>query len=200
MTVRAAVAKSRADTPRTTARSGRMRSIATAIVMMASGCLGTRADLNPGDPVPALMQLNGRITVMLTATVDDCLSCALRDVFVAVRTLQARRSGNPKPEVLVLAVAHETRDTLVFRRTLTQERVTARIQRIVPRDAASIMDLDKQPAMYLINDGRIIQEWEPSANRRVLIIQRSELVGAVTGMGRTTSRGMPDSTGASGRR
>lgn len=170
----------RTDALRVPGRLKTLKRIMPVIAAVLAGCLGTRADLNRGDVPPTIMQSRGRMTVALAASVDDCLSCDLRGVFVALRALQGRGTGGLMPELVVLAVTGNERDTLFFRQTLNRQRVTGRIERIAPRAARRIFDENRLPAMYLIEDGRVVQEWEPIPDQGRVSIGRGELIDAVT--------------------
>ena len=43
-----------------------------------------------------------------------------------------------------------------------------------------LFDENRLPAMYLIEDGRVVQEWEPIPGQGRVLIGRSELMDAVT--------------------
>ena len=170
----------RTDALRAPARLRTLKRVVPAIAAVLAGCLGTRADLNRGDMAPTIIQSRGRMTVVLAASVDDCLSCDLRGVFVALRALQGRGTGGLMPELVVLAVTGNARDTLFFRQTLDRQRVTGRIERIAPRGARRMFDENRLPAMYLIEDGRVVHEWEPIPDQGTVLIGRGELVDAAT--------------------
>ena len=153
------------------------RSILLSVVFTA--CLGPGADLSPGDVAPGAMRSGGRLTVALVARVGDCLSCDLRGIFTAVRALQRSDLGTHMPELVVVAVTQESRDTLAFRRTLKIERVMGRIERVSLRTAKGFLDENKLPAMYLIEDEQVLREWERTPERGTVMIGRNELLDAV---------------------
>lgn len=167
-----------AGAPPVPARLRILKRIVPVIVVLA-GCRGSGADLNRGDVPPTFTQSRGRWTVALVATIEDCLTCDLRGVFVALRALQGMRTEGLRPEVVMLAVTGNPQDTLFFRQTLTRERVDGRIERIAPRAARRIFDENRLPAMYLIEDGRVVQEWEPIPGQGRVLIGRGELMDAV---------------------
>lgn len=148
------------------------------IAAASSGCSGPGANLSRGDSAPPLMQSSERVTIVLAAGVDDCLNCSLRGVFVALRAIQRTGGGDLAPEVLVVAVTRSARDTLVFRQMLTKQRVAGRIERVAPQAARRMFDETMLPAMYLIADGRVVQEWKPIANHGIVEIGRNDLVDA----------------------
>ena len=80
----------------------------------------------------------------------------------------------------MLAVNGNPQDTLFFRKTLTRERVDGRIECIAPRAAKRIFDENRLPAMYLVENGRVVQEWERTPDQGRVLIGRDELVDAVT--------------------
>jgi hypothetical protein len=126
------------------------------------------------------MRSGSRFTVALAARAEDCLSCDLQGVFVAIRALQREGTGENGPEVVLLAVSRDSSDTLLFRRTLRTERVAGRIVRIPPRDAREFVSDDRLPAMYLIKKGRIVWEWERDPEHGPVWIERFDLLDAVS--------------------
>lgn len=161
-------------------RLRRLPLILSTVAALSWGCLGARADLSRGDPAPALMQTSGRMTVAIVATVEDCLSCDLRGVHVALRAMEGGGAGDVMPEIVVLAVTRDARDTLFFRQTLHKERVTGRVELLEPQAARKIFDGNKLPAMYLIKDGRVVHEWKPTRDQRIVMIDRNDLREAVS--------------------
>ncbi len=105
------------------------------------------------------------------------LNCHLRDVFSALRALQRKADGAPAPELVVISVTRNALDTLVFRHSLNNERVAGRIKTLLPRSASRSFDERKLPAMYLIEEGRVLREWESRGGQRI-VIGRNEIIEA----------------------
>jgi hypothetical protein len=80
------------------------------------------------------------------------------------------------PEVRFLAVSNRVSDTLYFRQTLSRERVEGRITTLSQRAASRLFVPERLPAMYLVDRGVVVAAWEPSLERRVVRIQRDELL------------------------
>ncbi len=150
-----------------------------ALLLLLGGC--TRGpelgrELRVGSPAPDVMQLDGRYALVIVGSVEDCLSCDLLGLFVALRALQHSHVTTAAPEVRFLAVSNRVSDTLYFRQTLSRERVEGRITTLSQRAASRLFVPERLPAMYLVDRGVVVAAWEPSLERRVVRIQRDELL------------------------
>lgn len=157
------------------------------LAVLAGGCTGVpepSGELHVGSPAPEVMQVVGRSALVIAGSVDDCLSCDLRGLFVALRALQHSHTAVPAPAVLFLAVSDRVSDTLYFRQTLRRERVEGSITAVPPRAVSTLFVADRLPAMYLLNHGVIVAAWEPSLDHRIVAIERDELLALVEGLAR----------------
>lgn len=154
-------------------------SIVTAAIFGACQPPLAKVDLDLSDVAPPVMQLGESATVVIVARLDDCLNCNLRGGFVALRSLQRNSDSALVPKVVVLLVSRNVLDTLLLRQSLNRERVGARIETISPHGARRIFDEKKLPAIYLIEDGLVVREWE-SGGLQGVVIGRSEIVDAVS--------------------
>ncbi len=145
-------------------------------VALGCGCSGAGANLASGDTAPSFLGAPDRMTVAVTASVDDCLSCDLRGVFVSLRALQSKQNGSAMPEVVVFAVAAKEADTLFFRQTLDRERVAGRIMWVTPSAVSAIVDRNRLPAMFFIDEGRVVEVWQRNSSATIVTIERDELV------------------------
>lgn len=152
------------------------------LLLLLGGCTGgpeIAKKLRVGFPAPDAMQLDGRYALVVVGSVEDCLSCDLLGLFVALRALQHARTTATAPEVRFLAVSNRVSDTLYFRRTLSRERVEGRITTLPQRAASRLFVPERLPAMYLIDHGVVVAAWELSLERRIVKIEREELLGLI---------------------
>ncbi len=149
------------------------------LLILLGGCWGGSepgSELRVGSLAPEAMRVDGQDALVIAGSVDDCLSCDLLGLFVALRALQHSQAPTPAPEVLFLAISNRASDTLYFRQTMRRERVKGRITSVLPRVAAKLFVPGRLPAMYLVGSGVIVGAWEPSIEQRLVTIERDELL------------------------
>jgi hypothetical protein len=151
------------------------------IVAVSLGCQSSEVELNPLDVTSATMQSRATVTVVVAARVDDFLSCNLYDGFAALRQLQWQADRLSVPEVVVVAVTGDARDTLTIRGALSRERIAAPIRVVSPHDAGRFLDENMLPAIYLIQGQRVVRQWKSTTDRGPIVIGRREVADAVTG-------------------
>lgn len=145
---------------------------------MFTACQPADGDLDIDDLGPTEMHDGGSISVSLVTTLDDCFSCQIQGGFVALRSVQRARDNALAPRLTALLVTRSLDDTLALSRVLKRERITARIQAMTPREARKIFDLGKIPAIYLLENGRVVREWEASS-QAAIVIGRNDIRDAV---------------------
>lgn len=137
-------------------------------------------DVRIGDAAPIHMRPTGSSSLLFVGTLDDAFGCRIQDGFVALRSVQrARDSVFAPPSLTVLLLTRSAKDTLAFSRALQHERLTAHIQTMTPREARSVFDLRRIPAIYLVENGRVVQKWE-SNNRIPTVMGRHDITDALT--------------------
>lgn len=157
-------------------------------------CTSASADLDSGGPVPSFARPTEPLTILLAASVEDCLGCGLQQVFVALRALETAATPEIRAPVIVLAVGSDPADTTTFRAKLIEQRITSRVQHIGSREAVKFMNVEKLPAVYLVREGHVVEAWEPPSRGGTVTIGRRELIQAV----RRTEANRPDAPGAAG--
>lgn len=148
------------------------------IVILPSCRVGGDA-LDRGDHVPEFMNAGDHAELAIAATVDDCLTCDLLGVFVALRVVQGSYAEGEGPDLVIFAITTRSDDTTYFRQTLERERLVGRIQVITPRAAAKSMNLRNLPTLYLVKEGEVVEKWE-RALEGPITIERDALVKLVS--------------------
>lgn len=150
-----------------------------AVVILAA-CQAASADVDFGidDTAPIEIGAGGSTNLLFVTTLEDCFGCRIQGGFVALRSAQRTGDSAFAPRLTALLVARSLDDTLAFSQTLQYERITARIKTMTPREAGRIFDLGRIPAIYLLEDGRVVREWQ-SGGQTVLVIGRNDITGAV---------------------
>lgn len=142
-------------------------------VVIAGGawaCGGKSSDLDIGSAAPSFIEGSRGNTLALIARVEDCISCGLRDAFVAVRVLEgAVTPSGPGLDVALWIVTSNPSDTIVVRQLLTRQRLILRISVIRPAVAWAVFQSTKIPAVYLIQSGLVVREWEAGPGGDVVV-------------------------------
>lgn len=145
------------------------------VAALLTACRPDRAGVDVGDYAPLGSQAGDAATVLFVTRLDDLLDCQLQDGFIALRS--AQRAGDAASPVTALLVTRDPADTLALSNALRTERITPRFETMSPQAARRVFDLSAIPAIYLIANGRVLQEWE--VTRRALVVQRSEIADAL---------------------
>jgi hypothetical protein len=90
-----------------------------------------------------------------------------------------RADSTRRPRLTVLLITGRSDDTVALASILKRERLMARVQTMTPRDAKKVFDLRKIPAIYLLEKGRVVREWEAQRGAPIAI-ERNDITKALT--------------------
>ena len=159
--------------------SGRLGLFSAVIAAGVWACWVEGGDLDVGNTAPRFAVGSGGNTLTLIARAEDCISCGFRDTFVAMRALEnATSSTGAKLDVALWIVTSNPKDTVVVRQLLTRQRLVTRIGIIRPTAARAVFKHGKIPAVYLIQDGVVVREWEAGTGG-VLVVGRDDFAEAL---------------------
>lgn len=156
---------------------------------LLTGCQRPSGDVDIGDQLPVSTQARGLNGVVLVTRVDDFVDCQMQDAAVALRAAHAVDGG--VSSLTVLVVTRNTADTLAARRALERQRLAPRIEAVSPSEAMRVLDMSKVPAIYLVEDGIVVEEWEPDIDGR-LQIQRDAIREALAQVARSGDQRSPE--------
>ena len=142
------------------------------LLFAVAGSVGCRAAsarvaLHAGDAAPRELGASDSTDLLFVTTAAECFGCRIQGGFVALRAAQRTAGDIWAPRLTALLVARGSDDSLAFSRTLEYERIVAQIKVMTREQASRIFDLDRIPAIFLIEKGRVVREWE-SVGRRAL--------------------------------
>jgi hypothetical protein len=119
----------------------------------------------------------GDWSIVLVGSPEDCFSCKLQGVFVALRASQ-RADSALRPRVALVLITRSSRDTGPAAWLLRREHVIAAIAALSPEEAREHFDLTNTPAIYLLNGGEEIKRWE-AGNGSAVAIGRDDPIDAL---------------------
>ena len=138
-----------------------MRHALIVLAVCIAACQGRPAgkELRVGDVAPAEIGVDSSTNLLLVTTSEDCFSCRIHHGFVALRTALRAEGFGGVPRVTALLVVGPREDTVSLSNSLENERIAAQIKTISSKRAKTFFDLERLPAIFLVDQGRIVREW-----------------------------------------